>query len=239
MLGMLSTAYGPQGWWPLPTLAGADGRNEAGYRAIPSMPVPADDVNAARARFEIAAGAVLAQNTAWTGATKALLALHRAGLLSPEALTGVDEAFLCETIRPAGTFKIKAHYLKALAAAWSGFEAETPSRKRLLTIQGIGYETADCILLYCYGQPVFIGDAYARRILLRVGFFGTPQGYEATRLAAGSALPSDAAFLAEAHALIDEHGKRCCRSKPLCAQCPVAAECAYAQKHHEESEGRE
>ncbi len=230
MLGSLSAAYGPQGWWPLPSLAGVDGRNEAGYKAAYSTPVPAGDINAAQARFEIAAGAVLAQNTAWTGATRALLALHRAGLLSPEALTGVDEAILCETIRPAGTFKTKAIYLKALSAAWLGFEVETPSRKRLLTVQGIGYETADCILLYCYGQPVFIGDAYARRLLLRVGFFDSPQGYEATRLAAGSVLPSDAAFLAEAHALIDEHGKCCCRATPRCAECPLKADCPQARR---------
>ncbi len=226
----LLTAYGPQGWWPIPTRAGIEGRDNAGYRAALSMPVRPDAINAAQDRFEIAVGAVLAQNTAWTGATKALIALHHAGLLSPGALADVDDAFLCQTIRTAGTFKIKAVYLKALAAAWPGFEAHTPSRKHLLAIQGIGYETADCILLYCFSQPVFIGDAYARRILFRLGFFNSPQSYEATRMAAESVLPSDSDYLAEVHALIDEHGKRCCRSSPRCPKCPLATDCAYAKR---------
>ena len=229
MLERLSAAYGPQGWWPLPTLAGIDGRDRAGYRAAPSMPVPSDAINAAQARFEIAAGAVLAQNTAWTGATKAILALHHAGFLSPGVLAGMDETLLGKTIQTAGTFKIKARYLKALAAAWPAFEITQPTRKQLLAIQGIGYETADCILLYCFGQPVFIGDAYARRILLRTGFFSSQQSYESTRRAAALVLPLDATYLAEAHALIDEHGKRCCRAKPLCKACTLARDCLDAR----------
>lgn len=232
----LLAAYGPQGWWPLPSRAGTEGRDSDGYLAGHSEPVTGRGTELDAARFEIAVGAVLAQNTAWTGASKAMRALKNANLLSPEALAGAGRATLGEVIRPAGTYRLKAGYLQSLASVWPEFSTVVPSRVRLLSLPGIGFETADCLLLYCFGVPVFIADAYARRIVLRTGIVAQKpraHGYETLRRFAGSELPVDASYLAEAHALIVEHAKRHCSAKPVCRGCPLAAKCAYALNQRE------
>lgn len=231
VLDSLLSAYGPRGWWPLPSLADAIGRDGSGYALGPSLPV-GPGLEAAALRFEIAVGAVLAQNTSWTGAERAVAALAaRAateGLaLSPELLNNLSGEELEELLRPAGTFRIKARYLRSLAEAWPALDSGTPSREAFLAVPGIGDETADCILLYAYGVPVFVADAYARRVMARLGIIEPSLGYEATRSAAEAALPSDAPFLAEAHALIVEHAKLKCRSKPRCGDCPLTSRCEY------------
>jgi len=229
-LDSLFSAYGPRGWWPLPSLAGTSGRDGYGYAQGPSLPV-GPGPEGASSRFEIAAGAVLAQNTAWIGADRAVVALvGRAtseGLaLSPELLLSLPDSELEELLRPAGTFRIKARYLRSLAEAWPELDAGTPSRKELLAVSGVGAETADCILLYAYGVPVFVADAYARRIMARLGIIRLGASYEATRAFAEAGLPKDAPYLAEAHALIVEHAKQRCRSKPRCEGCPLASRCS-------------
>ncbi len=228
-IGTLLSAYGPLGWWPLPSLAGAGGRDGSGYAIGPSLPV-GPGPRGAELRFEIAAGAVLAQNTSWTGAERAVAALAaRASTgrvsLSPELILSLPGGMLEELLRPAGTFRIKARYLRNLSEAWPALDSRTPSREALLAVPGVGRETADCILLYAYGVPVFVADAYARRVMARLGIIEPGQGYEATRSAAEAALPSDAPYLAEAHALIVEHAKRSCRSKPRCDDCPLTSRC--------------
>jgi len=227
-LERLLMAYGPRGWWPLPSRAGMDGRDADGYLRGPSIPVAGDDDSATAARFEIAVASVLAQNTAWNGAGKALASLGSAGLLSPSALAAADDRELFGAIKPAGTFRRKAGYLRALAVAWQALDGETPTRGQLLGIPGIGFETADCIMVYCFGAPAFIADAYARRILARIGLTETGGGYESVRAWAEARLPRDAAWLAEAHALIVEHAKRHCRARPACDRCPLVTGCAYA-----------
>ncbi|MDX9957730.1 MAG: hypothetical protein RBT68_04730, partial [Spirochaetia bacterium] len=172
IIAALANAYGPRGWWPLPSKAGQAGRNAGGYllsRSVPVGPdapgsrIPAPDRELRQAaRFEIAVGAILAQNTAWRGASKAVAALAIHGLLAPGAILAADAAQLADLLRPAGTFARKAVYLKTLAAAWPWLDAGIPERSRLLSLRGIGHETADCILCYCYGEPRFVADAYAR-----------------------------------------------------------------------------
>lgn len=231
----LSKAYGPRGWWPLPSRAGLEGRNDGGYRNASSEPIGPDFVGPARearrsARFEIAVGAVLAQNTAWRGASKATAALAARGLLSPAVLLRAEASELEALLRPAGTYARKALYLKTLAAAWPVLDSGVPSRAELLKLRGIGYETADCILCYCYGEPRFVADAYARRIAARCGAAAPGLSYEELRLIAEAALAPDAAYLAEAHALLVEHAKRRCRAKPQCAGCALERDCPTARE---------
>ena len=192
IIDALASAYGPRGWWPLPSKAGQDGRNATGYLLSHSVPVgpealdttapgsddsglgvPWFDSQSRRAaRFEIAVGAILAQNTAWRGASKAVAALAAQGWLEPAAILEANASELAGLLRPAGTFARKAGYLKTLAAAWPGMDVGIPKRAELLALRGVGYETADCILCYCYGQPRFVADAYARRIAARCGEIG-------------------------------------------------------------------
>lgn len=234
IIDTLAGAYGARGWWPLPSRAGLEGRNEGGYRTLASAPIGPDFLGPARearrsARFEIAVGAILAQNTAWRGASKATAALAARGLLSPAALLSAEASELEAHLRPAGTYARKALYLKTLAAAWPALDSGVPSRAELLALRGVGYETADCILCYCYGQPRFVADAYARRIAARCGAAAPGLGYEALRIIAEASLSSDAAYLAEAHALLVEHAKRRCRAKPLCSGCALEGACPTAR----------
>lgn len=224
----LSEAYGQRGWWPLPSRAGEPGRDEEGYLVGPSRPA---GVAEAAARFEIAVAAVLAQNTAWHGAAAACRNLWLAGYLSPEAMAASSPERLAGLVVPAGTFRIKAGYLKALSAEWPSIESSgAPARERLLSVRGIGYETADCVLLYCFGMPVFVADAYARRILSRLGLASSGDGYERVRRVAEASLPLQADYLCEAHALLVEHAKRHCRARPACDGCPLSSFCVYYDK---------
>lgn len=234
IIDLLSEAYGPRGWWPLPSRAGFEGRNEGGYLAAVSAPVGPDSPGPERearrsARFEIAVGAVLAQNTAWRGASKAVAALAARSLLSPEALLSAGEKVLEPLLRPAGTYARKAVYLRTLAAAWPSLDSGVPRRAELLALRGVGYETADCILCYCYGEPRFVADAYARRIAGRCGAAAPGLDYEALRRLAEASLPCAPAYMAEAHALLVEHAKRRCKSEPLCSGCPLEGACPSAR----------
>lgn len=195
--------------------------------SAPDTPGP-DRKSRQAARFEIAVGAILAQNTAWRGASKAVAALAECGLLEPKAILDAEASELATILRPAGTFARKAVYLKTLAAAWPELDAGIPKRTDLLALRGIGHETADCILCYCYGQPRFVADAYARRIAARCGAVPAGLGYEALRHLAEAELPADPRYLAEGHALLVEHAKRHCRARPLCNGCPLAASCPAA-----------
>ena len=199
----LAAAYGSQDWWP------------------------------AREPFEMMAGALLTQRTTWRNAERAIASLRREGVLSPEALASVPVARLEALVRMAGTFRTKAVRLRALARWYvdaGGRDAlaarSTASlRSALLALPGIGPETADDILVYAFTRPVFVVDAYARRILSRYGWAQGDEPYEQLSDTAARAIGPDATLLGEFHALLVEHGKRHCRSTPRCTGCPLAAEC--------------
>ena len=203
-----AAAYGPQGWWP------------------------------ARDPFEMMAGALLTQRTAWRNAEQAIAALRRAGALSPEALAPLPTPALEMLVRPAGTFRVKAARLRALARWYIGAggcdslkRRPTPElRAELLSLPGIGPESADDILVYVFARPVFVVDAYARRILSRYGWAEGDEPYERLSATVARALGRDAAVLGEFHALLVEHGKRHCRSSPRCMGCPLAAGCETAPR---------
>jgi endonuclease-3 related protein len=192
--------FGPQNWWP------------------------------ANTPTEMVIGAILTQNTAWRNVEKAIGAMAAAGALDFARLHAMTEEEIVALIRPAGTFRIKARRLKAfvewlmerggdLGKALSGDLAE--ARAQLLSVSGVGPETADAILLYAAHRPSFVVDAYTLRILRRHGLVLPGATYAAVKALFESALPPDAALFNEYHALIVEVGKRHCRPIAQCAGCPL------------------
>ncbi|NMX03285.1 endonuclease III domain-containing protein [Mobiluncus mulieris] len=166
-------------------------------------------------RFEIALGAVLTQNTAWTNVERALGNLREAGLLHPQGILAVDEAHLGELVRPCGYWRTKTTYVKTLTAWFVVHDSRAQGlptddlREELLTLRGIGPETADDLLLYVYNRPVFIYDLYARRLLGAAGF-GDFQTYERARTALDSRVAAcdfSVTELATFHGLIVDAGK--------------------------------
>ena len=221
----LLRAYGPQGWWPLPSRAGGRGYDAGGYH-----PGLYDAPETARARFEVVLGAVLTQNTAWLNAERALANLRSAGVRAPGDLRSVPLRRLESFLRPSGYYRQKALKLKRLAALFAAPGALTrgggPSRDRLLEQWGVGPETADSILLYAYQRPFFVVDAYTRRLLGRIGILRGGERYEDIQALFHDGLPGQIELYNEYHALIVEHGKRHCRARPFCEGCPVRP-CAY------------
>lgn len=181
--------------------------------------------------LEIIVGAILTQNTAWQNVEKAINNLKTAGLLSLDALPGVSESRLAALIRPSGYYNVKARRLKSfltfLQENYHGsldimFGEDTRTlREKLLGINGIGEETADSILLYGGGKPVFVIDAYTRRILTRHGIVGERLAYGDIQRLFMDRLPHDAPLYNQYHALIVNTGKNFCRKKPRCETCPL------------------
>jgi endonuclease-3 related protein len=199
------TALGPQHWWPASAEGGA---------------------------FEVIVGAILTQSTAWTNVEKAIANLRRERLLTPRGLERVSLRKLARLVRPSGYFRQKAKKLKAfvefLRGEYSGSLEKmfgTPTlelREKLLGVHGIGPETADSILLYAGNHPVFVVDAYTKRILMRHGLAGEKSGYEDLRALFESNLPREAALFNEYHGLLVHVGKYWCRPKePRCEECPL------------------
>ncbi|MGD2082964.1 MAG: endonuclease [Chromatiales bacterium] len=199
----MGAAYGPQHWWPGESV------------------------------FEIAVGAVLTQNTAWANVEKAVGALREAGLLDPRAIAETPQRELALRIRPAGYFNVKARRLAAFCRFWLQWGGEaglarlctTDLRAELLGVHGVGPETADDILLYGFGRPVFVVDAYTRRLLGRLGLIRGDEGYDDLRLGVEQALGPDPDELNEMHALIVRHGKGSCRKRPVCPGCCLRELC--------------
>lgn len=177
-------------------------------------------------------GAILTQNTCWTNVEKAIENLRSAGLLSPKAIDRVPLARLESLIRSSGYFRQKARKLKAfchfLRTGYHGslkrmFDTQTiVLREQLLGVFGIGPETADSILLYAGGHPVFVVDAYAKRMLARHGWVAERSKYEDVRWLFERHKAGNASWFNEFHALIVNTGKNYCRTRePLCGPCPL------------------
>jgi endonuclease-3 related protein len=200
--------YGEQGWWPI------RGVYDPSHKRRPKTP---------RERFEISVGAILTQSTAWTNASRALDSLRRASALSRRRLLELDEERLAELVRSAGYFRQKARKLRCFAAYRGRIE-----RERLLAVWGLGPETVDSILLYAHDMPVFVVDAYTRRIFARLGLVAPTASYaEVQDVFAGNLAP-DPVLFNEYHALIVRHAKDHCRPRPRCEGCPVRRGCRFA-----------
>jgi endonuclease-3 related protein len=185
-----------------------------------------------RTPYEVAAGAILTQHTAWSNAALALAALRARSLLRPDGVAALAETTLADIIRPSGTYRLKARALLGftrwlLAHSGGRFHALraaplTELRRALLGIPGLGPETTDSILLYAAHRPVFVADDYTRRILARHRLLPPGTGYEPARRFAEAHLPADPALFNEFHALIVAVGKAYCRTVPLCSACPLS-----------------
>jgi endonuclease-3 related protein len=198
----LLKAFGPQHWWP------------------------------GESPFEIMVGTVLVQNTAWRNVERAIQNLREAGLMEPRALYAVPEAQLAELIRPAGYYQVKArrlrNLLRLIVDEYDGSldamfrTGLTTLREELLSVSGIGPETADAILLYAGGLPTFVVDTYTHRVLARHGWIGYDAGYHEIKDYFESSLPADAVVYNEYHALLVRLGKEYCRKTgPKCEACPL------------------
>jgi endonuclease-3 related protein len=204
---LLFSHYGPQHWWP------------------------------AEEPFEVIVGAILTQATAWVNVERAISNLKLAGMLNPSALrqTPLDE--LADLIRPCGYYKVKSRKLKSFAEhlvsyndSLEGFFALELEQLRveLLSIYGIGEETADAVILYAAKKPNFVIDAYTRRILRRLGLTPAKDSYAAFQKLFMENLPQDERLFNEYHALFVRHGKETCRRNPFCLRCPLRALCSHS-----------
>ncbi|HRZ86508.1 MAG TPA: endonuclease III domain-containing protein [bacterium] len=199
--GLMKKAHGHQGWWPGDT------------------------------PLEIAVGAILTQNTAWTNVEKAIRCLKAAHALSLARLRAIPPARLAALIRASGYYTVKADRLKEFIAfvdarfggSFDRMFSCDPAELRglLLGVKGIGPETADSILLYAGGKPVFVVDAYTKRIFGRLGFLGGDEPYDEIQRFFTERLPVDTALYNDYHAQIVMLGKSVCRPKPRCDACPL------------------
>jgi endonuclease III related protein len=185
--------------------------------------------------FEVCLGAILTQNTAWTNVEKALHVLRERDLLTYAALSALSADEMAPLIRSAGCFNVKARRVKAFldflgreyggdVSAMAG-EDRWALRAKLLAVPGIGRETADCIVLYAAGGPLFVVDAYTRRIFERLGLLRGGEAYDDVQRLFHEGLPLDAALFNDYHAQIVMLGKDVCRKAPRCFACPLSMLC--------------
>ena len=180
-------------------------------------------------------GAVLVQNTAWVNVEKALLVLRRRRVLSFPRLHALGPLGLAPLIRSSGTYNVKARRLAALLdfihREYGGrvrrMAKEEPRalRAKLLAVPGIGRETADSIVLYAAGLPLFVVDAYTRRVFFRLGLLRGGESYDAVQSFFMERLPPDAALFNDYHAQIVLLAQDVCRPRPRCSACPLEAVC--------------
>ena len=187
--------------------------------------------------FEVAIGTILVQNTNWRNVNHAVANLKTAGIRSFDQVQKLDPDQLKALIKPAGFFTQKAASLQALSTLFLTQQSRgtPPSRQHLLACRGIGEETADSILVYCFHHSVAVVGAYTRRVLARirgdVNYLTTP--YEALQHELHQELPKDPEILGRFHALIVCHGQnRCQKTAPKCVDCFLQAKCMYGL-HHE------
>jgi endonuclease-3 related protein len=199
----LFARYGPQHWWP------------------------------ADSPFEIMVGAILTQNTAWSNVERAIDNLKSHSCLSPQAVLKTPLPDLAEQLKPSGYFNIKAQRLRNFCQ-WYVDEGEygclsriatDELRKQLLSVNGVGPETADDMLLYAFERPVFVVDAYTRRIFSRLALIEHDSGYENIRHQFENGLKADVIVFNEYHALIVRHAKDACKKRPVCVSCCLSKGC--------------
>lgn len=230
--GRLRSHFGNQGWWPLASKAGKTGYDWLGYRKIGSVIPKADSE-----MLEVCIGAILTQNTSWKNVQKALAALKGWGLIDAKKIAAVKTDKLASIIKSSGYYNQKARKLKVFAQHVLGnyggslkrmFAKNAPElRNELLTLHGIGPETADSISLYAAGKPSFVIDAYTKRVFSRLGISSESSGYDELQQLFAKNLPKDVELYRQYHALIVELGKNVCKKEPLCASCPLKRHCNY------------
>ncbi|HEX6739388.1 MAG TPA: hypothetical protein VF310_14015 [Vicinamibacteria bacterium] len=189
----------------------------------------------ARTRFEVCLGAILTQNTAWPNVEKALRSLRARRWLSFRALNGLSAERLAPVLRSAGTYRVKARrvaaFVEFLGRAYGGRVTKMAGRDaaslraELLAVHGIGRETADAIALYAAGRPLFVIDAYTRRVFARLGLVGGTEPYDELQRYFMDRLPCSAPLFNDYHAQIVRLAKDHCRTRPACGGCPLEDLC--------------
>ena len=185
----------------------------------------------AQTRLEMMLGAILTQNTAWTNVEKAISNLRKNNALNFQTLDNASQEQIAEWIRPAGYFNQKAGYIRVMIETIHKrfddsldklFALDTPAfRKELLSWKGIGPETADSILLYAAKRPVFVIDAYTKRVCSRHGWCDKKAAYDSVAKLFTDNLPEDVHLYNEYHALIVRLCKEHCTTTPKCEGCPL------------------
>jgi endonuclease-3 related protein len=205
----LMRAYGPQQWWP------------------------------GDSAFEVMVGAVLTQNTSWVNVERAIGNLKKQKALTASRIAKMNHNHLARLLTPVGYFNVKATRLKNFCRWYASqggqrklqhLPTET-LRQMLLAINGVGPETADDMLLYAFNRPVFVIDAYTRRLFVRLGIIKGDESYEMLRALFENKLvrvKEKISMFNEYHALIVHHAKYYCRSKPVCSECCLRQRCASA-----------
>lgn len=199
----LYASFGPQHWWP------------------------------AQTRFEVMVGAILTQNTNWLNVEKAIGNIKKDNLLDPHRLYRIPRRKLASLIRPSGYYNIKVlrlrEFLKFLIGSYGASLKEMSLadtltlRGQLLGVKGIGPETADSMLLYALDKPVFVVDAYTKRILARHSFIKEDASYDAIQNLFMKRLKNEVKLFNEYHALLVRLGKEfCLKNKPKCGVCPLS-----------------
>ncbi len=208
---MLFDTYGSQNWWPAFT------------------------------PFEISVGAILVQNTMWRNVKVSINSLEKLGLLEPYRMYIASPQKVATAIKPSGFPRLKTDRLKNFLKFFEQFsfdfkemeKIDTPSlRKLLLSVNGIGKETADSLLLYIFNRPILIVDAYTKRFFSRLGY---PPSLlkEDKKMDFANALENKSDILSEFHALIVQHSKAYCKAKPICEKCPLSDICEFGGRDHE------
>lgn len=217
----LLSSYNPQGWWPV-TQAGE------------LIPVYSQNNNLTKKqKLEVCFGAILTQNTSWKNVEKAIIELNKNDLIDIDKIISIPQNELAELIKPSGYFNQKAERLKIFCTHIKNnycgdlsilFKKEIGElREELLSIKGIGNETADSIILYSAQKPIFVVDAYTKRIFSRLGIIKEDNYVKIQEQF--HKLKKDAKMFNEYHALIVEHAKRYCIKKPECDDCPLNTDC--------------
>lgn len=218
----LNSHLGPRHWWPVTE----EGKLHPEYSGGPKN---------GKQQLEVCLGAILAQNTSWNNAEKAITELNKNNLIDVKKIIKIKNDELAKIIKSSGYHNQKAGKLKNfcgfLAKNYDGkldifFKKDMKKlRNELLSINGIGPETADSIILYAARRPVFVIDAYTKRIIGRVGCReGT---YDELQGLFMQNLPNSEKLFNEWHALLVEFGKRICKKEPLCEKCPIKKYCRY------------
>ncbi len=205
MYNVLYDAFGPQHWWPGET------------------------------PFEISVGAILTQNTNWGNVEKAINNLKKQKALNAKALHDMADKRLALLIKPAGYYNIKTKRLKNFLTFFANHykgsmekmrdENTVILREKLLNVNGIGHETADSILLYALEKPLFVIDAYTKRVLVRHNLASEKSDYHELQEIFHKNLPRDTRLFNEYHALFVKLGKDFCKPNPKCENCPLGEKC--------------
>ena len=219
---ILEKEFGSQGWWPTTR----DDKLIPEYNSSNSTRALSD-----KERLEIVFGAILTQNTSWKNVEKAIINLNKNNLINVNKISNISQEELAELIKSSGYFNQKAERLKIfcnyLINNYKGnvsllFNKNIDElRQELLSIKGIGPETADSIILYAAQKPIFVIDAYTERVFSRLGICNKNISYDQLQQLFHSKLKSDVSLFNEYHALIVKLAKGFCKTKPLCNNCPI------------------